>query len=91
MAIGTGGSRRLALKTLEVIGLDRYFDILVSSEDVNQFKPHPETFLKCAELMGVEPADCEVFEDGILGIEAAQAAGMMVVDVTQYYEVTIGK
>jgi len=91
MAIGTGGSRRLALKTLEVIGLDGYFDILVSSEDVNHFKPHPETFLKCAELMGVEPADCEVFEDGILGIQAAQAAGMMVVDVTQYYEVTIGK
>lgn len=91
MAIGTGGSRRLALKTLEVIGLRNYFDILVSSEDVTHFKPHPETFLKCAELMGVEPADCEVFEDGILGIQAAKRAGMMVVDVTQYYEVTIGK
>jgi len=91
MAIGTGGSRRLALKTLEVIGLDKYFDILVSSEDVTHYKPHPETFLKCAELMGIEPACCEVFEDGILGIQAAKKAGMMVVDVTQYYEVTIGK
>jgi beta-phosphoglucomutase-like phosphatase (HAD superfamily) len=41
--------------------------------------------------MGVAPGDCEVFEDGVLGIQAAQSAGMMFVDVTQYYEVTIGK
>jgi beta-phosphoglucomutase family hydrolase len=91
MAVGTGGARRLALKTLEIIGLQDYFSILVCSEDVSHYKPHPETFLKCAELMGVAPVDCEVFEDGGLGIQAAQAAGMMVVDVTKYYEVTIGK
>lgn len=91
MAVGTGGARRLALKTLEIIGFKDYFKVLVSSEDVSNYKPHPETFLKCAEQMGVSPSDCEVYEDGILGIQAAQAAGMMVVDVTQYYEVTIGK
>ena len=91
MAVGTGGSRRLSLKTLEIIGLKGYFDILVTSEDVTNFKPHPETFLKCAELMGVAPSDCEVFEDGILGIQAAQTAGMMVTDVTEYYKVTIGQ
>lgn len=91
MAVGTGGSRRLSLKTLEIIGLKGYFDILVSSEDVSEFKPHPMTFLRCAELMGVDPADCEVFEDGMLGFQAARDAGMMVTDVTKYYEVTIGK
>ncbi|HLN72505.1 MAG: HAD family hydrolase [Methylococcaceae bacterium] len=91
MAVGTGGSRRLSLKTLEIIGLKGYFDILVTSEDVSEFKPHPMTFLRCAELMGVDPADCEVFEDGVLGFQAARTAGMMVTDVTQYYEVTIGK
>ena len=91
VAIGTGGSRRLSLKTLEIIGLQNCFDVLVTSEDVTHFKPHPETFLKCAELVGISPTDCEVFEDGVLGIQAAQTAGMMVVDVTQYYEVTIGK
>lgn len=91
MAIGTGGSRRLSMKTLGIIGLQDYIDIMVTSEDVENFKPHPETFLKCAELMGVEPRFCEVFEDGILGMHAARTAGMMVVDVTAYYEVTIGK
>ena len=90
MAVGTGGSRRLSLKSLEIIGLKDYFDILVTSEDVSNFKPHPDTFLRCAELMGVNPVDCEVFEDGLLGLQAAKAAGMMVVDVTQYYKVTIG-
>jgi beta-phosphoglucomutase family hydrolase len=91
MAIGTGGSRYLSMKTLGIIGLQDYINILVTSEDVKNFKPHPETFLKCAELIGVAPEDCEVFEDGVLGMQAAKTAGMMVVDVTQYYEVTIGK
>lgn len=91
MAVGTGGARRLAFKTLEIIGLKDYFDAVVSYEDVTHYKPHPETFLKCAEQMGVNPVDCEVFEDGILGMQAARTAGMMVVDVTEYYEVTIGK
>jgi beta-phosphoglucomutase family hydrolase len=91
MAVGTGGSRRLSLRSLDIIGLGGYFDILVTSEDVTNFKPHPETFLKCAEQMGVAPVYCEVFEDGLLGIQAARTAGMMVVDVTEYYNVTIGK
>ncbi len=91
MAVGTGGMRRLALKTLEIVGLKDYFQILVCSEDVTMHKPYPDTFLKCAELMGVEPKDCQVFEDGILGIQAAQTAGMMVTDVREFYEVTIGK
>jgi len=91
MAVGTGGSRRLSLKTIEIIGLKGYFDIMVTSEDVSEFKPHPMTFLRCAELMGVNPSECEVFEDGMLGFQAAKSAGMMVTDVTKYYEVTIGK
>ncbi len=91
MSVGTGGLSRLAKKSLEIIGLDQYLDIIVASEDVKNYKPHPETFLRCAELMGVAPQDCQVFEDGILGIRAAETAGMMVVDVKKYYEVTIGK
>ncbi len=91
MSVGTGGLKRLAKKTLELIDLDKYFDIIVAYEDVNNYKPHPETFLRCAEQMGIEPAGCQVFEDGILGMQAARTAGMMVTDVTKYYEVTTGK
>lgn len=91
MAVGTGGYHRLAWKTIDILGLDKYFDILVSTEDVAHPKPFPDTFLKCAELMGVEPSVCEVFEDAELGIQAANAAGMMATLVTDYYEVTIGQ
>ncbi len=91
MAVGTGGYKRLAWKTMDILGLDKYFDILVSTEDVKRPKPFPDTFLKCAELLGVEPAICEVFEDAQLGIQAAGAAGMMSKLVTDYYEVTIGQ
>ena len=90
MAVGTGGYRRLAWKTMEILGLDKYFDILVSTDDVQRPKPYPDTFLKCAELMDVDPAVCEVFEDGDLGIQAAKNAGMIATLVTDYYEVTIG-
>ncbi len=91
MAVGTGGYHRLAWKTMEILGLDKYFDILVSSNDITHPKPHPETFLKCAELLGVEPSVCEVFEDADLGIQAAKSAGMMSTLVTGYYDVTIGQ
>ena len=91
MAVGTGGYHRLAWKTMNILGLEKYFDILVSSNDITHPKPHPETFLKCAELLGVEPAICEVFEDADLGIQAAKSAGMMATLVTGYYDVTIGQ
>lgn len=91
MAIGTGGSNRLAWKTMEILGMDKYFDILVSSNDITHPKPHPETFLKCAELLGVEPSICEVFEDADLGIQAAKSAGMIATLVTDFYDVRIGE
>ena len=91
MAVGTGGYTRLAWKTMEILGLDKYFDILVSSNDITHPKPDPETFLKCAERMGVPPGVCEVFEDADLGMQAAKAAGMMATLVTDFYEVTIGE
>jgi len=87
MSVGTGGYHRLAWKTLEIIGLEKYFDILISAEDVEKHKPHPDTFLRCAELMGVEPKLCQVFEDGQPGMKAAKTAGMMATLVTDYLDV----
>jgi beta-phosphoglucomutase family hydrolase len=86
MSVGTGGHREAVERTLEVTGLRKYFDIIVTANDVENFKPHPETFLKCAELMNVEPRYCEVFEDAELGIEAAIKAGMTVTDVRSWYD-----
>ena len=86
MAVGTGGHREAVERTLELTDLRKYFDIIVTANDVNSFKPHPETFLRCAELMNVEPEYVEVFEDAELGIQAAVKAGMKVTDVRSWYD-----
>jgi beta-phosphoglucomutase-like phosphatase (HAD superfamily) len=86
MSVGTGGHRAAVLRTLEITGLLQYFDIIVTANDVDNFKPHPETFLRCAEMMNVEPNFVEVFEDGDLGIKAAEMAGMIVTDVRSWYD-----
>jgi len=64
------------------LGLRSYFPIIVSADDVTRSKPHPETFLKAAQLLGVAPADCLVFEDVPKGVEAAARAGMDAVVLT---------
>ncbi len=84
IACGTGGERRIANRTLEVIGLFDKVDAIVTSDDVVHGKPNPETFLKCANLLNVEPVFCQVFEDADPGIEAAKAAGMIVCDIRKY-------
>jgi beta-phosphoglucomutase family hydrolase len=86
MAIGTGGHRKTVERTMQVAGLREYFNIIITANDVTNFKPHPETFLKCADLMGVDPQCIEVFEDGDLGIEAALKAGMTATDVRSWYD-----
>lgn len=84
MSVGTGASYRSAMIQLDTLGLTKYFDAVVTADDVIKHKPFPDTFLKCAELMGVEPEYCQVFEDGILGMQAARTAGMMLTDVRPY-------
>ena len=84
MSVGTGAGRKSTQVQLETLDLLKYFDVIVTAEDVTNHKPKPETFLECARLMGVEPQYCQVFEDGVLGIEAAEKAGMMVTDVRPF-------
>ncbi|MDD4226439.1 MAG: HAD-IA family hydrolase [Mariniphaga sp.] len=84
MAVGTGASRRSTDVQLKQLQLAHFFDAIVSADDVTRHKPHPDTFLECARLLAVAPETCQVFEDGDLGLEAAQVAGMIVTDVRPY-------
>lgn len=84
MALGTGEYRNIALVNIKITGLDRYFDKIVTADDVTNSKPDPETFLKCAHLINVPPEFCQVFEDGGAGLEAARRAGMIVTDVRPF-------
>lgn len=84
MSIGTGSPREGSWKAIRTMGLDKYFEILVSKEDVPHPKPAPDTFLRCAEIMQAEPAGCQVFEDGDPGLKAARTAGMIATDIRPF-------
>lgn len=83
MAIVSGSRRKAVESTLKALNLSHYFDVLVCAEDYVRGKPAPDCFLQAAEFFKVAPEDCLVFEDGILGIEAAHAAGMECVRVDE--------
>jgi len=79
--IASSTHRENITTTLGVLGLKDFFAGLVTAEDVKRGKPDPEVFLTAAKRIGVEPQDGVVFEDALVGIAAAQAAGMRVVGV----------
>ena len=66
---------------LDTTELRRYFQVVVDGHQVRNPKPHPEIYLRAADLLGSAPADCVVFEDSVAGIQSARAAGMSVVGV----------
>lgn len=76
VSVASGGERLIVKRTLELIGLGQTFSIVITAEDVTHGKPAPDMFLLAAERMGVSPAECVVFEDSVLGIQAAKRAGM---------------
>lgn len=83
MAIATGGQRGCIMQLLEHLDIADWFDALVTSEDVENPKPAPDTFLLAAEKIGVAPECCRAFEDTDLGLQAISAAGMEMVDVRE--------
>ena len=76
IGVVSGGSRWMIEKTMEVLGIANIVEVLVCAGETDRGKPHPDPFLKAAELLGVLPSECLVFEDGEAGTTAATAAGM---------------
>jgi HAD superfamily hydrolase (TIGR01549 family) len=81
MAVASGGHRNMVERTLSAIGILDWFSVVVTAEDTARHKPEPDVFLEAARRLGVPPAQCTVYEDTDLGIEAARRAGMAWVDV----------
>jgi HAD superfamily hydrolase (TIGR01509 family) len=80
-AIGSSTHRENIDLSLGIMGLNSFFTDIVSAEDVTRGKPDPEVFLVAAKKIDRGPARCVVFEDALVGIEAAHAGGMRVVGV----------
>jgi sugar-phosphatase len=73
-AVVTSADHRLAAARLGAAGVPTV-PVLVTAEDITDGKPDPEGYLRAAELIGVDPADCLVVEDAEVGLQAARAAG----------------
>jgi beta-phosphoglucomutase len=80
-AVGSSAPRANLELVLGQLGVARFFDAVVSSEDTQRGKPDPQVFLVAAQRLHVPPARCVVFEDAVAGVEAAKAGGMKCVAV----------
>jgi HAD superfamily hydrolase (TIGR01509 family) len=70
---------------LDQTGLRPYFQVILNGHQVSRPKPDPEIYLLAAELLGIEPDACIVFEDSHSGVEAGRAAGMRVIGISTTY------
>jgi len=80
-AVATSASRFDVDRLLGRLGLRERFDAVVTAEDVRLGKPDPEVYLLAARGIGVPPRECLVFEDSVVGVQAARRAGMRVIGV----------
>lgn len=81
IALATGTYRELTERNLNRLKLKPFFKASVCGDEVINGKPHPEIYLKAAELIKTKPSECLVVEDSPAGIESAKKAGMSVVSL----------
>lgn len=79
--IALGSASKNAPLILDKLGIAELFDAIVDGNSVSKAKPDPEVFLKGAELLGLNPEECCVFEDSQAGIDAARRAGCGVIAI----------
>jgi HAD superfamily hydrolase (TIGR01509 family) len=82
IGLGTAADDSNTYFTLDKLGIQYFFDVIVTSDYIQEGKPSPKVYLYAAEKLKVLPENCLVFEDTISGVKAAQAAGMKVAVIT---------
>lgn len=85
-ALVTGSMHRMAEQVASAVGFDA-FDLIIGGDDVVQGKPHPESYLKAAQLLGVDPAHCVALEDSVTGLSAAEAAGTKAIGIPHIVDI----
>lgn len=86
LGVATGGIPRICHAILDYVGIRECFGTIVTSHDVERSKPFPDIYLEAARRLQVDPTQCLAYEDTDPGIQAAQAAGMQVVDVRTLFQ-----
>ncbi len=83
IGLATMAPRLVVEKLLKQNSLEKYFDTIITVDEVTKPKPDPEIFLRCAENMGKPPEYCIVIEDSIFGVIAAKKAKMKCLAISQ--------
>jgi beta-phosphoglucomutase len=81
ICVAIGSASKNTPMILERVGIKQLFDAVADGNIVSKAKPDPEVFIKAAEMIGVKPGNCVVFEDAVAGVRAALNAGMMCIGV----------
>lgn len=81
VAVASGSPLAVIRSVLSRLGIEGEVNVVVSSEEVGTGKPDPDVFLEAARRLATNPHDCVVFEDSLVGVQAALAAGMRCVAV----------
>lgn len=88
IGLGTGSGQETIGYLIDHLKLRPLFDVIIGKDDVPQGKPHPDTYTATAARLGVKPENCIVFEDALLGEQAAYRAGMRCVAVATTLKAT---
>jgi len=82
LAIATSGIQVNIDFMFQHLPVEKYFTAVINSSHIKKGKPDPEIFIKASEALRVTPSECLVFEDAVVGIDAAHAAGMKVIAIS---------
>ena len=81
LAVATSSSPAIADIILKKCKIASFFDVVITTKEAGKSKPAPEVYLHTARILGVEPANCIVFEDSLNGLLAAKSAGMVCIAI----------
>lgn len=82
LALVSGAARREVEMILDHFGVRRYFNAIISGDDIIHGKPDPEPYLKAITLLGLKPENCLAIEDSLNGIRSAHNAGLKCIGIT---------
>jgi beta-phosphoglucomutase len=77
-------SSKNCLPILKKVGIDNLFEIIITGYDIQRGKPDPEVFILASQRLGINAEDCIVFEDAVLGVEAAKQGNFRCVGIDRY-------
>ena len=90
-ALATGSGKEKLDFIFSKLDFKKYFDAVLSADDISYGKPNPEIFVKAAKKLNVQPNDALIFEDAARGVEAASNAGMLCTAITSTHSKSLLK